>query len=156
MKVYMQGGGSTSEATAQLLNAQAMNLDVLDVLSAVPPAWSLNVISSFLERSFRRSLHERHEGLIIRAIASSQNLDVNDTALEAFREEGAVIEEPADADDSADELNEKRGFDNDPELVSEKVEPYQVSPIGPKPIAIPPRTARVPDLGSTDSSRTTS
>lgn len=97
--------------TARLLNAQAVNLDVVDVRSVfstqmiscanfylivrylfcpldprrlrhsqviqlVPPDWPVSAMSSFLTRSFRRTLHASHEGQIIKAISSGQNLEV--------------------------------------------------------------------------------
>jgi hypothetical protein len=83
----------TSDRTAHLLNSQAMNLDVVDVSTSspflvhpltcsqkviplVPPDWPLNVMSSFLARSFRRTLHAKHEGQIVKAISAGQNLEV--------------------------------------------------------------------------------
>ena len=70
---------SKSERTARLLNSQAMNLDVVDVSSqslhrlniflpdsfgseVIPPDWRLSMMSPFLARSFRRTLHAKHEG----------------------------------------------------------------------------------------------
>ncbi|KZP18157.1 hypothetical protein FIBSPDRAFT_933616 [Athelia psychrophila] len=88
-----------SERTTQLLNAQAMNLDVADVLPLVPPDWSLSVMSTFLTRSFRRTLHAQHEGQIVKAISSGQNLQVADDAWMDLREQGAMIEE-GDGDDA--------------------------------------------------------
>ncbi|KAG8895171.1 hypothetical protein FRB99_000733, partial [Tulasnella sp. 403] len=64
-----------------------------------------------------RTLHEHHEGQIIKAISSGQNLQVSDAAYEAFREEGAMVEEPLDdgtttTNTTADEevLIEKQAF----------------------------------------------
>ena len=87
---------SESERTAHLLNSQSMNLDILDVsatlttnlmtlisplifkvIPLVPPDWPINVMSSFLARSFRHTLHARHEGQIVKAISSGQNLQVH-------------------------------------------------------------------------------
>lgn len=83
---------SAADQTARLLNAQAVHLDVVDVrlrrsarlcrtddvqvVSAVPPTWPLAKLSSFLSRSLRRTLHARHEGMIVKAIAAGQNLEV--------------------------------------------------------------------------------
>lgn len=79
---------------ARLFNSQAMNLDVLDVscythspypppvmlflqvISMVPPKWPLNIMSSFLARSFRRRLHARHEGQIKKSLYAGQKLQV--------------------------------------------------------------------------------
>lgn len=42
-------------------------------------------MSSFLARSFRRTLHARHEGQIIKAISAGQNLEVSYTPFMIFR-----------------------------------------------------------------------
>lgn len=46
------------------------------VIQLVPPDWPVSAMSSFLTRSFRRTLHASHEGQIIKAISSGQNLEV--------------------------------------------------------------------------------
>jgi vacuolar protein sorting-associated protein 3 len=42
----------------------------------VPPDWSLNLITSFLSRSFRRTLHDRYESQILKQLSAGQNLQV--------------------------------------------------------------------------------
>lgn len=79
-----------------------MNLDVLDVISLIPPSWPLRVLSTFLTRSFRRTLHAAHEGAIVKAISAGENLAVTDAAWGVLREQGAMVEEPA-SDEEADE-----------------------------------------------------
>ncbi|CAE6423866.1 unnamed protein product [Rhizoctonia solani] len=105
MEVYTLGGTSGREATAiqtaQLLNSQARNFDAVQVLEAIPESWSLSVISSFLERSLRRTMHESREGTILKHISAGQNLAVVDDALQVTKDEGYVVEE-ADDDDDAD------------------------------------------------------
>ncbi|KAL5523259.1 hypothetical protein ACEPAF_1526 [Sanghuangporus sanghuang] len=91
--VYMGGGESSISRTSRLLNSQAINLDVTDVIELVPPDWPLSSMSSFLARSFRRTLHVRHEGQIIKAISAGQNLETVENAWYALREEGFVVEE---------------------------------------------------------------
>ncbi|KAG8903936.1 hypothetical protein FRC01_008933 [Tulasnella sp. 417] len=156
MRVYMKGGNNTAHETAQLLNAQAINLDVVDVLDSVPSTWSLNVMSSFVSRSLRRTLHDRQEGLLIKAIASAQNLDVSDMAHEAMREEGAMVEEALDSGTEAgDDLNEKQHFGED-EYISEKIPfPENETPSVVQPIPIPLRDGRNGIPGSLESSRST-
>ncbi|TDL25106.1 hypothetical protein BD410DRAFT_819897 [Rickenella mellea] len=112
--VYMSGGKATADRTARLLNSQAINLDVADVLALVPPDWPLNALSSFLARSFRRTLHTEHEGALVKAICEGQNLEISDRTYEILRSEGAVIEEPAsDEEDDGDggDVNEKEKAD---------------------------------------------
>ncbi|KAG8944702.1 hypothetical protein FRC04_001601 [Tulasnella sp. 424] len=145
-----------AQETAQLLNAQAVNLDVVDVLDSVPPTWSLSVMSSFVSRSLRRTLHEHQEGLLFKGIASAQNLDVSDMAYEAMHEEGAMVEEALDSGTEAgDDLNEKQHFGED-EFISEKVPfPEDESHSVVHPIPIPPREGRNGASGSLESSRST-
>jgi len=115
--VYMRGGAAMADRTAHLLNSQAMNLDVADVISLVPPDWSLSVISSFLTRSFRRTLHERNEGQIVKALSSGLNLKVADESWSIIREHGYVVEEAAD--DNPDD--EKASHDEaEPQSLNEK------------------------------------
>ncbi|KAH8108778.1 hypothetical protein DFH11DRAFT_1710480 [Phellopilus nigrolimitatus] len=120
LSVYMAGGESTMGRTSRLLNSQAINLDVLDVIQHVPPDWPLSSMSSFLTRSLRRTLHSRHEGQIIKAISAGQNLEVVDNTWLVLREQGAVVEEAVDDDGDGSEggdekilLNEKAGLYDD-------------------------------------------
>ena len=83
------------ERAANLINAQATNLDILDVrtplfgtsrmdmipiawqvIALTPSDWSLNMITPFLSRSFRRILHSEKEGKIVKNISAAQNLEV--------------------------------------------------------------------------------
>ena len=85
---------ATESHTARLLNTQGGNLDVLDVLTLVPPTWSLNVVSSFLERSMRHSVHNRCEAELLKALALGQNLAVREEAYDLLQDQGAILEEP--------------------------------------------------------------
>lgn len=71
-------------------------------------------MSSFLLRSLRRSLHEKHEGQIVKAISAGQNLDVLEQSYAIIRDEGAIIEEAVEDEDedggSVEHLDEKGGF----------------------------------------------
>ncbi|KAI0948169.1 hypothetical protein AcW1_009756 [Taiwanofungus camphoratus] len=113
LEVYMSGGEVTADRTARFLDAQAMNLDVMDVISLIPPEWPLRILSTFLARSFRRTLHAKHEGQIVKAISAGENLAVAERTWLVLREQGAIIEEAVDdgEDDGAaldnEKLNEK-------------------------------------------------
>ncbi|KAF8499515.1 hypothetical protein JB92DRAFT_3099258 [Gautieria morchelliformis] len=96
LKVYMSGGEATEGHTARLLNSQGGKLDVSDVLSLVPAGWPLNVVSSFLARSLRQSVHEKCEGEIFKAVCLGQNLEVRDEAYTLTRNQGAFIQEPVE------------------------------------------------------------
>ncbi|CAE6446226.1 unnamed protein product [Rhizoctonia solani] len=99
MEVYTLGGEATAAQTAQLLNSQARNFDAIQVLEAIPESWSLSVISSFLERSLRRTIHDSREGMILKHISAGQNLAVVDDAMQVIKDEGYVVEEADDDDD---------------------------------------------------------
>lgn len=112
LEVYMSGGETTADRTARLLNSQAMNLEVLDVVAKLPPEWPLRVLSTFVSRSLRRTLHARHEGQIVKAISQGQNLAVAESTWAIVREQGMVIEEPLSGDEGEeDEEGEKLGLD---------------------------------------------
>lgn len=97
-----------AERTAQLLDAQAMNLDVAEVLTTIPPEWPLRVLSTFLSRSFRRTLHQHHESQLIKAISASENLAVAERTWAVLRDEGALVEEAIDdGSDGGVEAGEK-------------------------------------------------
>ncbi|KAL1948770.1 hypothetical protein VTO73DRAFT_10576 [Trametes versicolor] len=112
LEVYMSGGEATADRTAQLLNSQAMNLDVVDVISMIPPEWPLRILSTFITRSLRRTLHAHHEGQIVKAISQGQNLVVADQTWDVIREQGAIIEEPLEDDEDDDgDTGEKLGLE---------------------------------------------
>ncbi|KJA17616.1 hypothetical protein HYPSUDRAFT_46248 [Hypholoma sublateritium FD-334 SS-4] len=118
LEVYMSV--RLPDRASHLLNAQAMNLDVLDVISAVPESWPVNMMTSFLSRSFRRTLHTQQEGKIVKNISAGQNLEVKDRTWDILREEGAIIEEAVDDDD--DETDDEGGPQSfDEKVLGEKV-----------------------------------
>ncbi|KAI0628634.1 hypothetical protein C8Q77DRAFT_1067693 [Trametes polyzona] len=134
LEVYMSGGEATADRTAQLLNSQAMNLDVVDVISMIPPEWPLRVLSTFVTRSLRRTLHAHHEGQIVKAISQGQNLVVAEQTWDAIREQGAIIEEPLEDDEDGDDgTGEKLGLElgervqGEPASFNEKVALHAVS-----------------------------
>ncbi|THH00928.1 hypothetical protein EW026_g1677 [Hermanssonia centrifuga] len=110
LKVYMSGGEAMAERTAQLVNAQAMNLDVVEVVDLIPSEWPVQFLSSFVSRSLRRTLHARHEGQIVKAISASQNLAVSEETWQIIREQGAVVEEAVDDDDDDGEVVDEKGL----------------------------------------------
>ncbi|KAH6918190.1 hypothetical protein BKA70DRAFT_1456594 [Coprinopsis sp. MPI-PUGE-AT-0042] len=116
LEVYMSDESpSSSERASQLLSAQAVNLDVLDVLDSVPPSWSLPSLTPFLSRSFRRITHQRREVMIAKSISAGQNLEVKETTYEPLRVAGAYVEDELDEDDDSgagegEEYDEKRGL----------------------------------------------
>ncbi|KAG6865541.1 hypothetical protein C0991_001734 [Blastosporella zonata] len=113
LEVYMMGNGEdNARRSAHLINSQAKNLDVLDVLPIVPQDWPISLMTSFLARSFRRTLHAQHEGKIVKTMSAGQNLEVRDRTWLILREEGAIVEEPVEPNGSKADpqsFDEKRG-----------------------------------------------
>ncbi|KAJ8693452.1 hypothetical protein PTI98_008444 [Pleurotus ostreatus] len=108
LKVYMMDEAGPADRAARLLNAQSASLDIVDVVSLIPPKWPLTSMSSFLTRSLRRTLHTVHEGQIVKMISSGQNLEVKDRTWAILREQGAIVEEAIeDEDGSATSYDEK-------------------------------------------------
>ncbi|KAG1748329.1 uncharacterized protein EDB91DRAFT_1245037 [Suillus paluster] len=126
LEVYMEDG--EPQQTTRLLSSQSASLDAVDVsaflltlifghelnvIPLVPPDWPLDSLSSFLTHSFRRTLHAKHEGQIIKAVCAGQNSKVFEGSYLVFREQGAIIEEADDDEDGAGEpesFNEKDGL----------------------------------------------
>ncbi|KAJ2919054.1 hypothetical protein MD484_g1318, partial [Candolleomyces efflorescens] len=111
LEVYLGDESPISaERAAQLINSQAMNLDVLTVISMVPPSWPIPSLSSFLSRSFRRITNQKREGEIAKNISTGQNLEVKELTYEPVREAGALLEEELqmEADPVTGEYNEKK------------------------------------------------
>ena len=85
---------------------------ILQVLQTIPPSWPVRTLSTFLSRSFRRTLHSHHEALLVKAVVSSENLEVSERTWEVLREQGAIIEEAAETEDGesvAEGIHEKVG-----------------------------------------------
>lgn len=73
---YMHDGGNTTR-TAELLSAQGVHLDTLEVLDKAPKDWPLEVITTFYKRSLRRQMHERAKWQILKSMSAGQNLEVS-------------------------------------------------------------------------------
>ncbi|KAG1760429.1 hypothetical protein EDD22DRAFT_901244 [Suillus occidentalis] len=111
LEVYMEDG--EPQQTTRLLSSQAASLDTIDVIPLVPPDWPLSSLTPFLTHSFRRTLHAKHEGQIIKAMCAAQNSKVFEGSYLVFREQGAIIEEADDDEDGDGEpesFNEKDGL----------------------------------------------
>lgn len=126
----------------------------------VPPNWPVNMMSSFLSRSFRRTLHSQQEGKIVKNISAGQNLEVcaphmspaspfflitstpyydmtfdtfhqvKDRTWDVLREEGAVIEEEAEDDEGSDEDEGPQSFD-EKKVLAEQVAMHLVPGLDP-------------------------
>lgn len=128
LEVYMEDG--EPQQTTRLLSSQAAILDTIDVIPLVPPDWPLSSLSPFLTHSFRRTLHAKHEGQIIKAMCAAQNSKVFEGSYLVFREQGAIIEEADDDEDGDGEpesFNEKDGL---AEKIALHLEDQQQSEVG--------------------------
>ncbi|KAA1474965.1 hypothetical protein DENSPDRAFT_841652 [Dentipellis sp. KUC8613] len=107
-----KGAAGHASAASNLLSSQAGNFDVVDVLELVPPDWPLPTLSAFLERSLRRTLHARHEALIVKGVSMGQNLAISDETHAILRDYGAVVEEALSPHSSAPSspIDEKVGL----------------------------------------------
>ncbi|BGP33373.1 hypothetical protein JCM10296v2_005173 [Rhodotorula toruloides] len=85
-------GAVPKERVARLLETQAVHLDTLEVLSLVPDDYSLQVISRYLSRSLRRSLHVQQERSILKSLALGQNLVLQERAFELQARLGPTVE----------------------------------------------------------------
>ncbi|KAI6043246.1 hypothetical protein EDC04DRAFT_774142 [Pisolithus marmoratus] len=102
-----------TQQASRLLNSQAQNLDIPDIIPLVPESWPLHSVSSFLVRSLRRSLHAKHEGQIVKAICTGQNMEVLERSYIILQDEGAIIEEAVeDGEDGGpgESFDEKGGL----------------------------------------------
>ncbi|KAJ9103369.1 hypothetical protein QFC19_004468 [Naganishia cerealis] len=92
LKVYMEDGSQAKKQTRDLLNAQALHLDTLQVsfytdivwfkllmmpseqvIDMIPPDWSVSSMSDFFTRAMKRQLHEKATWRVIKAISAGQN-----------------------------------------------------------------------------------
>ncbi|KAF9519333.1 hypothetical protein BS47DRAFT_1288489 [Hydnum rufescens UP504] len=155
MEVYTRnGGGTPSDETADLLNSQAINLDVVDVLSSVPPSWPLSAIASFLNRSFRRAQHESHEGMIIKGISWGQNLKASDHAFTVTKggwveEQGPGVQAGIDTERTNDDAAATEDGEGEPNSFVEKAGIYR-----PEGIIAQDVVDIVPVVGSVTSAST--
>lgn len=103
LQVYFDDGEASRDRAAQLINSQAINVDTLDVISTIPPEWPLRIVDSFLARSFRRIVHRKLEGRIVKNISAGQNLEVVAGSWEPLHDHGGLIEEALDDGDGEGE-----------------------------------------------------
>ncbi|KAH7877188.1 uncharacterized protein C8R40DRAFT_1248360 [Lentinula edodes] len=114
---------------ARLLNSQGVHLDVCDVIQTLPSSWPLHLLSSFITRSCRRTLHTSHEGQILKMVSLAENWDVKERTWSVLREEGFVVEE---ATDGGDEI---KGGEVENIVLNEKI---ALSPSDPPPVDVFP------------------
>ncbi|KAK3725357.1 hypothetical protein LTR37_000327 [Vermiconidia calcicola] len=66
--------GERLERTAELLERFGGWFDISQVLDLIPDSWSVELVSGFLVHALRRMVRERNETVVVKALASAQNL----------------------------------------------------------------------------------
>ncbi|CEQ41527.1 SPOSA6832_03250, partial [Sporobolomyces salmonicolor] len=82
----------TWEQIARILETQAVHLDPVEVLPLLPDNYPLGLLSSFVARSLRRSLHARQEASLLKSLALCQNLVVSERMFELQAKLGGTVE----------------------------------------------------------------
>ncbi|GAA5872000.1 hypothetical protein JCM1840_004768 [Sporobolomyces johnsonii] len=83
---------ATREQVARILETQAVHLDTSEVLPLLPDDYPLALLSSFVSRSLRRSLHTRQEASLLKSLALGQNLVVSERVFELQAKLGGTVE----------------------------------------------------------------
>ncbi|CAG8557965.1 2611_t:CDS:10 [Paraglomus brasilianum] len=93
LEVYlkMKDRDGMIERTIQLLNTQAVYLDVVEVLALLPDIWSIEMLQEFLVRSLRQSHHEYRSEQILKGICRGENTLVKHELFKAREEIGPVV-----------------------------------------------------------------
>ncbi|KAI4090068.1 MAG: hypothetical protein LQ344_004998 [Seirophora lacunosa] len=81
------------ERTSELLERFGRWYDVREVLSMIPESWSVELVSGFLVSAFRRLVHDKHEGMVVKALSGAENLQVAAAFAEKCKIAGVQIEE---------------------------------------------------------------
>ncbi|KAL9018397.1 MAG: hypothetical protein Q9185_004304 [Variospora sp. 1 TL-2023] len=81
------------ERTSELLERFGRWYDVREVLRMIPESWSVELVSGFLVGAFRRLVHDKHEGMVVKALSGAENLQVAAAFAEKCRIAGAQMEE---------------------------------------------------------------
>ncbi|GAA5958846.1 hypothetical protein JCM3765_000755 [Sporobolomyces pararoseus] len=82
------------ERISKILEAQAINLDTIEVLPLIPDTFPIDFLNRFLSRSIRRSLHTHQESSILKNLASGQNLKVSEKLFTIQEKFGPSLELP--------------------------------------------------------------
>ncbi|KAL1413618.1 hypothetical protein Q8F55_001393 [Vanrija albida] len=139
---YMSDSQGSTARTSELLSAQGVHLDTLEVLNMAPNEWPLDVITTFYKRSYRRQLHERRTWQVLKSIAAGENLRTTDEYLDKVGQVPPVLAQPPrDGDEKeqfavfASKLSEKLASAN-VEDEEPRYDPAakELGPLGGKPV----------------------
>ncbi|KAJ3021163.1 transforming growth factor, beta receptor associated protein 1 [Thoreauomyces humboldtii] len=70
---YLEAGDTMALPARRLMKKHHRTLDLIDVLEAIPDAWSVIFVSEFLVSSMRATRHEYNTGRVVRALARGEN-----------------------------------------------------------------------------------
>ena len=79
------------ERTAELLERFGGWFDIGKVLDLIPDGWSVELVSGFLVHALRRVVRERNETIVVKALASAQNLKRNLDLIEKSESIGPTV-----------------------------------------------------------------
>lgn len=107
-------GASAQERAAHIIQTQAIRIDSSEILSSIPDEWPLQSMQNFFVRSFRRSLHEKYEGRLVKALLQGKDMEVSLRYFDITESLGGTLAEEASDDDEeegsvdgAEEVEEK-------------------------------------------------
>ncbi|KAJ3761020.1 hypothetical protein EV360DRAFT_38625 [Lentinula raphanica] len=125
LEVYMSSNPQKLQQVqvARLLNSQGIYLDVCDVIQTFPSSWPMHLLSPFITRSLRRTLHASHEGQILKMVSLAENWDVKERTWAILREEGFVVEEAAEGGEESKEIMDEANVVLDEKAVLSSSEP---------------------------------
>lgn len=90
------------ERTAHILETQAIRISTKEILPSIPDDWPLPLMQNFLVRNMRRTLHERYEMKLVKALLQSQTLDTSLRYWDMTDRLGGVLAEEAEDEDDID------------------------------------------------------
>ncbi|RIA94527.1 vacuolar sorting protein 39 domain 2-domain-containing protein [Glomus cerebriforme] len=93
LKVYLeiQNGSEMVEEIINLLNAQAVYLDITEVMGLLPEYWSVEMLSKFLVRSLRQGYHNYREGQVLKGLCRGENTTTSFELYQAYQKIGPTV-----------------------------------------------------------------
>jgi hypothetical protein len=108
------------QRTAHIIETQAIRISAKEILPSIPDDWPLPLMENFLARNMRRSLHERYETKLVKALLQSQTLDTSLRYWDMTERLGGVLAEDADDEDNSEGHASHSSHDADDVVYLEK------------------------------------
>lgn len=86
---------------AHIIETQAIRISAQEILPSIPGEWKLNLMESFMIRSMRRSLHERYETKLMKALLQERTMETSLQYYELTESLGGTLAEEEGADDDS-------------------------------------------------------